>query len=137
MTGIYFADKGHTRKHGCPNLWPVKTNVFDLVPREVFNRNPIVVFIDPKKVRGSQFQAHFSIFESARVQYTPHWNGEGERMLGGCIMHATYAYKILGVHSNIDMQTSVPIDHVWDIRERAMRSLREALDMYLSYFPET
>lgn len=140
MTSIYFADKGNTRKHGCPNLWPVKNRVFELVPRDVFSKTPIVVYVDPKSFKnadgGVRTQANFAVFESARVQYAPHWNGEDERMFGGCVMHATYAFKTLCIHSNIDVEKGSPMHDVWNTRETALNSLREAFELYLRYFPE-
>lgn len=139
MDRIYFADKGHTRKHGCPNLWPVKGKLFYKTPKEIFIGPGLVAYIDPKLVERRYFEGHISIYNTAEVTYRPNWNLDGEHMTGGCILNATVGTSgYVSMHSAIKAtENNVFNDSevIWRSRQAAVNLLREAALQFIQYFP--
>lgn len=139
MNRIYFANKGHTRKHGCPNLWPVIGTQFSNTPRDIFNEPGLVVYVDPKLVNHQYFEAHISIYNTAEVTYRPNWNNNGEHMTGGCILNATVgAHGHISLHSHVkatDANTFNDSEMIWGSRQAAIHLLKEAALQFIQYFP--
>lgn len=139
MNRIYFADKGHTRKHGCPNLWPVAGKQFSYTPRDIFSEPGLVAYINPKLVEHKYFEAHISIYNTAEVGYRSNWNGVGEHMTGGCILNATAGtLGYVSIHSAIkstERNTVNDSGAVWHSRQEAISLLREAILQFRQYFP--
>ena len=139
MNRIYFADKGHTRKHGCPNLWPVTGSLFSRTPRDIFSEPGLVAYVNPKLVNRQYFEAHISIYNTAEVTYRPNWNNIGEHMTGGCILNAA-----VGTHGYVNINSAVKStdanvfndsEMIWGSRQAAVNLLREAALQFIQYFP--
>lgn len=139
MNRIYFANKGHTRKHGCPNLWPVIGKLFHRTPRDIFNEPGLVVYINPKLVNRQYFEAHISIYNTAEVTYRPSWNNDGEYMSGGCILDATVGVSgYVSLHSAVkatESNTFNDSEMIWGSRQAAVELLKEAALQFIQYFP--
>jgi hypothetical protein len=139
MNRIYFANKGHTRKHGCPNLWPVTGDLFHRTPRDIFNEPGLVAYINPKLCNRSFFEAHIAIYHTNEIVYRPNWNNDGEHMAGGCIMHAVVRHGAVSMHSHIIARDNNVFDDsetVWGARQAAIGLLREAVRQFIQYFPQ-
>ena len=139
MNRIYFANKGHTRQHGCPNLWPVTGNRFHYTPKEIFSEPGLVAYVNPKLLNRQYFEAHISIYNTAEVTYRPNWNNDGEHMSGGCILNATVGrHGYVGINSAVkSTEANVFNDSemTWGSRQAAVNLLREAALQFIQYFP--
>ena len=140
MDRIYFANKGHTRQHGCPNLFPVTGPLFHRAPREVFSEPGLVAYVDPKLIHQTHFEAHISIYNTSEVTYRPNWNNDGEHMSGGCILNATVGkYGHVSMHSHIkatDANAFNDAEMTWGSRQAAINLLKEAALQFIQYFPQ-
>lgn len=138
MTRIYFANKGHTRKAKCTNLWPVKGSNFARTPKWFFDTPGIVVYIDPKLEQDKWFRAEFALYDTRSVVYAPAWDGKGEFLRSGCIMTATYNGIGLYIRTSLsEYSTASEADKKlkWMQQHDCIQALEEALPVYLNYFP--
>jgi hypothetical protein len=140
MNRFYFSDKGVTRKLNCPNLWPVPDKQFNRVPRHVFDTSGFVVHIEPKICHGLAM-ARIAVFDPARVRYRRHLGEQNvEVMFGGCIMNAEYYNSgqtvIRSIIQGDDDKSQEEIDHDWYSRELCIPILREAIELFVQYFPK-
>jgi hypothetical protein len=140
MNRIYFANKEHTRKHGCPNLWPVAGKLFHRTPRDIFSEPGLVAYVDPKLCNHSFFEAHIAIYHTAEVVYRPNWNNDGEHMAGGCIMNAVVGRGgHVSIHSHLKARDNNIFDDsemIWGSRQAAIVLLKEAALQFIQYFPQ-
>jgi hypothetical protein len=139
MNRYYFADKGITRKLNCPNIWPVSHKEFNRVPRHVFDTPGLVVYIEPKLVQGIPM-GKFAIFDPAKVRYRRHYYLQDVEMMegGACVMHADYFNSGQTVIHTVIQGGSLQTDPAsdWRVREICIPTLREAIDLFLRYFPK-
>ena len=139
MHQIYFADKGHTRKRKCSPLWPVKDNVFHTTPKAFWEDSGLVLYVDAKEVNEAFFIAHFSLYDPLKVEYRPRWDGNGETMIGGPVMHASYIRGELTISTKVfNMLTAEPehLKRAWYVRHEGLRLLEEGLSLFSHYFPK-
>lgn len=140
MNRIYFANKGHTRKHGCPNLWPVVGGLFGRTPKELFNEPGLVAYVDPKLVNHQYFEAHISIYNTTEVTYHPNWDNTYEYMTGGCILNGTVGRnRYVSMHTHIKETNANAFNDseiIWGSRQAAIALLKEATLQFIQYFPQ-
>jgi hypothetical protein len=134
MNRFYFVDKGVTRKRGCPNIWPVPDREFRLTPSSIFDEPGFVVRIEPKQASGA-FIAKIIIFDAEAMSYRPHFYQDGQMMLmGDSILSASYRYH--QVYIETSLYKDVEDDRAWLKRQMCIPVLREAVKLFLEYFPE-
>lgn len=139
MDRIYFANKGHTRKHGCPDLWPVADKYFYRTPRDFFNEPGIIVYIDPKLINDLHFIARINFYDPSKITFRPSWNGEYEFFNGGCFMTAELRRGHITYNSSIEALPEHRLDlepRSWNIREEALRLLKQSVEKFTTYFPD-
>ncbi len=140
MNRFYFSDKGITRKMGCPNLWPVHDRQFSQTPRQVFAEPGLVIHIEPK-ICGGIPRARIAVFNACNVRFRPHYNDPAKEMMtGGCIMNATYFNNgdtiINSFLTARDINNQEQLEAEWRAREACIPALKQAVDMFLQYFPK-
>jgi len=147
MNRFYFSDKGVTRKLNCPNLWPVHDRRFSHTPKHIFAEPGLVVHIEPK-ICGGIAMAKIAIFNAASVQFKPYRSPYGELppnypkeyMSGGCVMNAQYFNNgDVIINANIigcNVYSPEELEAEWLAREACIPALKQAVNMFLEYFPK-
>lgn len=141
MSRIFFANKGITRAHNCPNLWPVTGKMFHRTPKEFFFQEPgLIAYINPRVKKAIYFVGEIYIYDPRRARYATrqYWHDETEFLdYSGCMLNAVYDCKSLYIHSSINDINTKPageVDREWHNLEDALQLLRVAAETYKQYF---
>ena len=142
MSRICFANKGITRAHKCPNLWPVTGNMFGRTPKEFFFQEPgLIAYINPKVMKSIYFVGEIYIYDPRRARYATrsYWHDETEFLdCNGCMLTAVYnkGLYVRGTINDIATKPAGELDREWQDLEDALQLLRTAAETYKQYFIE-